>query len=433
MSVPPPAEARRDLGLSTAKGLRQRLARRALWPFLRHQLVLNEATAAALEEVRGRLDAAELGALRGRLDAAEHELRRARGDLEHHTSVLVRHEEPLDRHEFLLSHLEPAFLDLQRAMDLVHDKVDLANRQAFARYHEGFGSLQRSIAELAQRLGDLELADEDRRDGWRRALADVSLRLGQLDLFLTEVRRSFPAPPEGDRLARLPVGLEGLRSAFDEAFRGPRAVIEERARGYLGELTSLPGGGPVLDLGAGRGELLRVLSDAGVEAYGVDTSPEAVASCTSCGLDVRHEEALAHLAALRAASLGAVTGLHLAEHLPPEALLELLALAARALRPGGLLVLETPNPENLVVAASSFWLDPTHRRPLPPALLAFLVGARGFDGIEVRRLVRADQPAPIALKADEAEAAGQAVAGLVEAVNAHLFAPTDYAVLARRP
>lgn len=420
MRVPQPAEARRDLALSEAKGLRQRLVRRAIWPFVRHQLAVNEAVEA------------ELSSLRQRLAAAEHELARARGDIEHHTSVLVRHEEPLDRHEFLLSHLEPAFLDLQRAMDLVHDKVDLGNRQAFARYHEGFGSLQRVLGELAQRLSDLELAEEDRRDGWRRAVGDVSLRLGQLDLFLTEARRSVPAAPPPERLAALPSGLEGLRPALDEAFRGPRAVIEERARAYVADLARTPGG-RVVDLGSGRGELLGVLQDAGIEAYGVDTSVEAVAACRARGLEARQEDALAHLASLPDGSLGAVTALHLVEHLPAEALVELLGLAARALAPGGLLLLETPNPENLVVAASSFWLDPTHRRPLPPDLLAFLVGARGFDGIEIRRLTRADQPRPIALKPDEVEVAGEALAGLIEAVNAHLFAPSDYAVVARRP
>jgi O-antigen chain-terminating methyltransferase len=39
--------------------------------------------------------------------------------------------------------------------------------------------------------------------------------------------------------------------------------------------------------------------------------------------------------------------------------------------PGGLLILETPNPENLVVGACTFWYDPTHIRPLPPAMMRF--------------------------------------------------------------
>ena len=141
-------------------------------------------------------------------------------------------------------------------------------------------------------------------------------------------------------------------------------------------------------------------------------------------------DALAHLGGLEPSSVRAVTALHLVEHLPLDALLELLALAARVVRPGGLLILETPNPENLVVAASRFYLDPTHRRPLPPDLLAFLVGARGFDIVEVRRLERPEQPRPITVKPEEG---GEALSGVVDAVNAHLFAPSDYAVVARRP
>lgn len=421
----PAGAARSDLGFGEPAGPLRRLTRRRLWPFLRHQVELNER-----QDELNRALQSELVTLRHRLDAAEHELARARGDIEHHTAVLVRHEEPLDRHGFLLGHLEPAFLDLQRAMDLVHDKVDLGQRQSFARYHEGLGSLQRAIADLAQRLSDVETGEADRRDGWRRAVSDVALRLGQLDLFLTEARRSFPAPPPPDRLATVPAGLEGLRVAFDEAFRGPRPVIEERARGYVGPLAGLACGGPVLDLGCGRGELLAVLAEADVAAYGVDTSAELVAGCRARGLDAHQEDALVHLAGLDERSLGAVTALHLVEHLGADQLLELLALAARALRPGGLLVLETPNPENLVVAASTFYLDPTHRRPLPPDLLAFLVGARGFDEIEVRRLERPEQPRPLGLKPDEG---GEGLAGVIDALNTHLFAPADYAVLARRP
>ncbi|MHB1975285.1 MAG: hypothetical protein ACYCR4_13545, partial [Acidimicrobiales bacterium] len=89
-------------------------------------------------------------------------------------------------------------------------------------------------------------------------------------------------------------------------------------------------------------------------------------------------------------------------------------------------------PENIVVGASSFYLDPTHRRPIPPALLAFLVGARGFGEVEVRRLERAEQTQGLERpKPDEPWA--EAVGALVDVVNVHLFSPADYVVVGRRP
>jgi hypothetical protein len=48
------------------------------------------------------------------------------------------------------------------------------------------------------------------------------------------------------------------------------------------------------------------------------------------------------------------------------------------LQPGGLLIMETPNPENLVVGANTFYLDPSHERPIPPPLLAFAAEHAGF-------------------------------------------------------
>ncbi|HUY30738.1 MAG TPA: class I SAM-dependent methyltransferase [Acidimicrobiales bacterium] len=447
------ADAHAALGLPVTTGRMRALRRlvgRLLWPFLRHQVVVNRALLA------------ELDAVRSRLDADERQLVRAFGDLEHHSSVLVRHEEPLDRHEFLLKHLEPAIDDIVRQFELVQDKIDLGQRQAFARYHEGIGPLRAELGEIARRLDEIaaEAGRASRRateavtratdaaaraaepgatapearagvsEGWRRALDDVWLRMGQLDLFLAEARRAFPAPAPPEALAALPSGFDSLKLVFEEAFRGPVPVVTERVRAYVDDLARC--GGPVLDLGCGRGELLDVLAEASVEAYGVDVNAEHVARGRERGLDVRHEDARAHLAGLEERSLGAVTAIQLVEHLAIDELVEIVELAARAVRPGGLIVLETPNPENVVVGSSSFYLDPTHTRPLPPALLAFVVAARGFGEVEVRRLERGEQPPGLA-RPKPGEPWAEALGPLVDAVNFHLFGPADYAVIGRRP
>ena len=53
---------------------------------------------------------------------------------------------------------------------------------------------------------------------------------------------------------------------------------------------------------------------------------------------------------------------------------------------GGLLILETPNPENFMVGSYSFYADPTHRNPIPSATLQFLLESRGLGRIEVMKL-----------------------------------------------
>jgi len=81
-------------------------------------------------------------------------------------------------------------------------------------------------------------------------------------------------------------------------------------------------------------------------------------------------------------SLGGVVSFHVIEHLPADALDRLVRLAYRALRPGGVLILETPNPLSVVVAARNFWLDPTHVRPVHPESLKLMYELAGFDPVE---------------------------------------------------
>ena len=407
------ADAHAGLGLPLRPGVRLRLLRRVLAklasPFFSQQIAVNRA-------LLGELDA-----VRQRIDQADQRLDRLGGDLEHHSAVLVRHEEPLDRHEFLLKALEPAIGDLLRQIDLVSDKVDLGQRQALARLYDVVGPIRTEIAQL-----------EERRRVTQLEAQDLALLLNQVDLFLTEVKKSLPGPPSPERLAQIATGSESLTPVVAEAFRGAVAVVKERVRIYVGDLAALGEGGPVLDIGCGRGELLEELNAAGVSAYGIDLDPKSVEKCLARGLDVRREEARSHLQGLEPGSLNAVTAIHVVEHLETDDLIELIELAARAIRHGGLLIFETPNPENLIIASSSFYLDPTHKRPLPPALLSFLVGLRGFDEVEVRRLERAEQASPLpGPKPDEPWA--EVLGAVVGVLNYHLFGPADYAVLARRP
>src|SRR6188472_231332 len=123
--------------------------------------------------------------------------------------------------------------------------------------------------------------------------------------------------------------------------RGSTADVRERQRPYVDDFR---GAAPVLDVGCGRGEFLGLLREAGIEARGVDADADMVAFARGAGLDVVQADAVAYLEGLDDGSLGGVFAAQLVEHLPPAALLRLLQLAARKLRPGGLLVAETINP-----------------------------------------------------------------------------------------
>jgi O-antigen chain-terminating methyltransferase len=177
----------------------------------------------------------------------------------------------------------------------------------------------------------------------------------------------------------------------------------------------------ILDVGCGRGEWLEVLRDNGFQARGIDANRVAVRHCQELSLDVLESEALTHLASLPNDSLNAVTAFHFAEHLSLDALVRFLDETGRALKPGGLLILETPNPENLLVGSCNFYLDPTHRNPLPIPTLKLLVEARGFRCEEVLKLH------PVA--SAKIEVKDQ----LTSHLNHFLYGPMNYAIIARKP
>ncbi len=231
-----------------------------------------------------------------------------------------------------------------------------------------------------------------------------------------------PAAPPADRFDYV---------GFERRFRGdPEDVLRTLSERYL---DLLAGSAPVLDVGCGRGELLSALAERGVACSGVDLDAGMVAEARAAGLDVAEGDAVAHLRSLPEASLGSIIAVHVAEHLPLPALIDLLELAASRLRPGGLLVAETPNPASLVVLGNSYILDPTHVWPLHPSLLTFLCERAGFRDVELRfhapaeayHLPRLDVP-------PGAEWAGP-VNDAVDRLNDVLFGPQEYAVVARTP
>lgn len=185
----------------------------------------------------------------------------------------------------------------------------------------------------------------------------------------------------------------GFYRQFEESHRGSEDTITEKLSVYapaLELLEELLPGSAAVDLGCGRGEWLKLVGQYGLKARGIDTDSNMLAACKQKGLDVVNTDAVAFLRSAEDNSLGLVSAFHLVEHIPFDALNELLQQAHRALKPGGLLILETPNPENPLIGSCYFYMDPTHIKPLPPALLKFATEFSGFETTTVWRLNEAD-------------------------------------------
>lgn len=186
--------------------------------------------------------------------------------------------------------------------------------------------------------------------------------------------------------------MSNFYRAFEDRHRGSRALIKSRLEVYhpfLAPLAALASPPAALDLGCGRGEWLELLIESGFSARGVDLDDEMLAACRDRGFDVSTADAVSALQSQPDASLALVSAFHLVEHIPFDQVRELIAQALRVLQPGGLLILETPNPENLVVGTANFYTDPSHLRPIPPLLLDFAVEFGGFARHKIVRLQEA--------------------------------------------
>jgi O-antigen chain-terminating methyltransferase len=241
---------------------------------------------------------------------------------------------------------------------------------------------------------------------------------------------AFDAPPP-DPLDEL---SPAFYSAFEDRFRGSSEEVARRQSNYLPILDKagvLRSGAPVLDIGGGRGEWLRLLEQHGYAVRGVDLNEEFVLRCQRQGLDVVRGEATQYLRSRPADDFAAITAFHVVEHLPFSGLLELVGEIHRALRPGGIMIVETPNPENLVVGAHTFHLDPSHLAPIPPDLLLFLTEQAGFPTACIARANADSLGLPLAYVSNETPHSLQLNAA-IHLLNLHLYMAPDYAVIAQK-
>jgi len=284
----------------------------------------------------------------------------------------------------------------------------------------GVASMAAEIRQMQQRIQD-----------HKRSLLDQQRRLG---LLLEAARKRLPAPLDNVQLATFADEADHLLDAmyvtFEDRFRGDRADIKQRVAVYLPLIEAARVGtpdAPIVDIGCGRGEWLELLQEHLLTARGVDLNRIMVNECRERGCEVAEAEALQYLRELPDNCLGAVTGMHIIEHLPLPILIALLDESLRVLRPGGLAIFETPNPENLVVGACNFYMDPTHRNPLPPVMVEYLVEARGFVRVETRRWQQGLQDSLQFLQAGSPGAAE--LNPLIQMTKEHYFAAPDYAVI----
>ncbi len=289
--------------------------------------------------------------------------------------------------------------------DLVELKVDMAHAQ------QQFGqelAEKAGIKDLAEKAGikDLEDLAELKADRTEIAelldsqvlcqLRDLKLMIidqeRRLKLLLEEARKRFPAPIEGDQVGIMLNEEDHIYDAmyvsFEDQMRGTRKDIKDRQKVYLPFVEAANAGTelyPVIDLGCGRGEWLELLGENGFFAKGVEMNHVMGQTCRDLGLDIVNEDAIRFLKRQKSNAFGAITGFHIVEHLGLNRMIALFDETFRVLKSGGVAIFETPNPENIIVGSCDFYVDPTHKNPIPPKTLQYVLEYRGFVDPQILR------------------------------------------------
>ena len=288
-----------------------------------------------------------------------------------------------------------------------------------------------SVFEEALKRGDTFIGQQSRINEYleqnTQAVQTAQARLEHLTRSLIE---RYDVAPFFEGISR------EKREAFVDRFRGNYGHLRGLHHIYLPLFRDRPG--HIVDVGCGRGEFLAMLRMEGIEAWGCDTDPTMIEICREHEVTVVHAGALAALRSVEPATLGGVFASQVIEHLFPGDLLTFLTLARQRLAPGGVMVLETLNPETLGVLAKSYYQDLDHKQPVDPEYLAGLLELRGFERVEVRRLRRFEPPGrlPDLPPADQLGLGDQAhelLKGVVERLNNVIWGPQDYYVVAEVP
>lgn len=212
---------------------------------------------------------------------------------------------------------------------------------------------------------------------------------------------------------------------FENYFRGSRKHIKKVQEIYLPYFKDCSN---VVDIGCGRGEFLELLKDNNINAIGVDYYDEFVEYCRMKELNVVCGDAVEYLEKVEKVD-GIYAG-QLIEHLETEQVIRLCELAYKKLLKGCYAIFETPNPTSLAIFANSFYMDPSHIKPVHPLTLKYFMEKAGFKDINIiyTESSKIDITIPKIKLAEHEEEFNHTM----EIVQNTLFGSQDYAIIVRR-
>jgi 2-polyprenyl-3-methyl-5-hydroxy-6-metoxy-1,4-benzoquinol methylase len=244
--------------------------------------------------------------------------------------------------------------------------------------------VQRSLSWYTRSLQGFHLKVAQAIEEQGSAINSVERSLARLDVELRKALSELSEAIERSHGSRDEVIQESMRTA--------ELAIQEQQSPYVDLFRGLS---QVVDVGCGRGEFLELLKENGILAHGVDSDHSACEAARRKFLKVVEEDLFDHLQQLPDRSLGGAFSARVIEYLPAYLQTELISLLSKKIRPGGLVVIETINPESRVGFGRNSRLDPTHLQAVHPELLKSLLESNCFADVKICSVAAVESlPAP---------------------------------------
>lgn len=231
--------------------------------------------------------------------------------------------------------------------------------------------LQRSLSWYSRSLQAFHYQVARALDEQGTAINSIARSVARLEAGLLKLQSEVPKAVE-----RSPTDSHVLQ----ESLRAAELAIQEQQSPYVEFFRGLS---PVVDVGCGRGEFLELLKGNGIVAHGVDSDRTACEAVRRKSLRVIEDDLFEYLRQLPDRSLGGAFSARVIEYLPTYLQTELISLLSKKIKPGGLVVIETVNPESSLGFGRNSRLDPTHLYAIHPELLKSILESNCFADVKI--------------------------------------------------
>ena len=323
--------------------------------------------------------------------------------------------------------------EVRRYVDPMISKQNEFNRSVVEVLNEITRTTKRQSMEVEEQSLDIKRLASKIEKPVRDIIAamneDIENRARLAEILDKRIAQSMQAPNDSSKDKENIVNY----FAFEERFRGTRADIKGRQSAFLQYFKRCKN---VLDIGCGRGEFLELIRDHGTRGHGIDVDEDMVSFCRAEGLDVDKVDAVTFLNKYEEINLDGIFIDQVVEHVEPEYLMKMLDLCYKKLIYGGIIVVETVNPLSFFSFAN-FYIDMSHKRPVHPETLRFLLSVVGFKELELKLIAPVPDEARLKKIGRDVMSEGnnEAIAIYnynIDTLNSVIFGPQDYAIIGKK-